>query len=102
MKSAVDFHSGPCSRADATAPIQLSPAAIDVPLCCDVGKVPLPCGSTIEKLGSVPFFASVTKLVTGTMFIRLWVCRHSAKLGQIAHVYVPPEPVPPAVVTPLV
>src|SRR5450631_3306949 len=102
MKSAVDPHSGPFSTADATWPIQLSPTAIEVPLCWDVGPVPLPWGRTMEKLGRVPFLASVTKLPAGTMSDRWPVSRHSAKVGHTDHVYVRPLPGPPGVLTPLV
>ena len=69
MKIAVVDQSGPFSTALTAWPIQLSPAAIDVPLCCEVGPLAPPDGSSTEKLGSAPFWASVMNRSVGTRLV---------------------------------
>src|ERR1700686_457451 len=87
MKIAVDDQSGPCSTALTAAPIQLSPTAIEVPLCCDVAPLLPPWGSRIEKLGRVPFCASVVNWLGATMFSFWLVSRQAAKVRRIAQSY---------------
>src|SRR5436190_19870298 len=66
MKIAVVGQSGPLMIDETTCPIQLSPAIIEVPLCCEVPPV-APSGSRIEKAGRFPADASVTIWLGGTM-----------------------------------
>ena len=81
---AVDCHWGPFSMAETTLPIQLSPVAMEVPLCWEVEPLGPLAGMSSEKLGSVPFLALVMTLAVGTMLLASLVYRQSAKVGQVS------------------
>src|ERR1017187_5884195 len=99
MNRTVDDHSGEFSSAVTTLPIQLSPTAMDVPLCCDAFWSTLSSpGSTSPNAGSVPAAASVRMVSVRTRLARCDVSRHSAKLGQVAQLYEPPPVFGPEVV----
>src|ERR1700730_7000110 len=87
MKIVVELPSGPFLTADTCSPIWLSPTIIDSPLCWLVGPLRPADGVTIEKLGSVPFLASVTNCDASCMSAFWGPYRHSANVGQMAHLY---------------
>ena len=84
MNMAVEPASGPFSIVETSLPIWLSPTIIESPLCWLV--LPLaPAGIKIEKLGSVPRSASLKNRGSSCRLLCCGPFRHSAKVGQIAH-----------------
>src|ERR1700730_4333203 len=88
MNTAVEDHSGPCSTALTSCPIQLSQAVMLTSLW-QLLSTSGPPGVTTEKLGSVPAPAAVRKSASGTRLAAWLVSRHSANEGQIDQIYPP-------------
>src|SRR5579864_9845336 len=86
MNRAVDFHSGPFMIADTTWPIQLSPAAMEKPLC-SLFTASVPPGVTMEKLASLPALAFWANIGAGRLCVACPVSRHSANVGQMSQMY---------------
>src|SRR5271166_6631301 len=93
MKIVVDLPSGPFWIALTSSRIQLSPMIIEVPLCWLVAPVTVPflpaLGVRIAKLGRVPSLAAVSSWLATCMSFFWGPYKHSAKVGQMAHLYGP-------------
>src|SRR5438309_3305926 len=83
MKIAVERQSGPFMMVRTTCSIQLSPLIIENRLCWLFTSF----GSTIEKFGRWPAFASEMTRRESTILERSRVLMQSANVGQIAHPY---------------
>src|SRR3981081_3258840 len=89
MKIVVELPSGPFWIADTSLPIWLSPTSIEAPLCWLVGPLAPLLGVKIQKVGIVPCSASAKNCASSCMLLCWDPSRHSAKLGQIDHLYGP-------------
>src|SRR5215467_3128308 len=83
MNTAVEPQSGPFITAATCWPSQLSPAAMENPLCSEFLSLP---GVSTENAGSLPVLASAANWPSAAM-PEDWPYRHSANEGQIAHQY---------------
>src|SRR3954464_1920752 len=78
---------GPLSTAFATLPIQLSPAELELPLCCEKAAFPDPAGMRKDTAGRAAFAASVKNCPDQTRCEFWAVYRHSANDGQPDQMY---------------